>query len=420
MNLLNLSKQTIKKLLTLPVLLAISPSYAAVPAEVQSVFMNNSCLVCHGATNPSGGLSLADADTSDAQLVNIGASCDGGQMRVIPGEPEDSVLYNKITLANPGCGGPMPPNAPQISAGDITTIYDWIVSIGPAGEFGLLQMDSTSVTVDESMDSVSVTVVRLLGQQETISVDYSVATIANDSATSPDDFIAATGTLSFDPNEASKTIVVDLVNDTIFEGSEVFSVTLSSVSGGAVLGMNAQTKVTIVDDEFADEPGTFFFDRVNYSADEGETELSLTVLRSFGAAGQVTVDLNSVNGTALSGMDFDSIDLTLVFAEGERSMVVSINVIDDQEIEGDEVFNMVLSNPTEGAQIAATNTVPFSIIDNDTDGGDAGDAGDGGDGGDGGGEIIEGEEAPFEAAGSMFSLLFYLLLLAVFPLLYKR
>ncbi|MCW9015652.1 MAG: hypothetical protein OQJ89_01675, partial [Kangiellaceae bacterium] len=311
------SKLTISAFVLLSVLSIPRDVMADVPAEVQAVFVNNGCLNCHSGNNPSAGLSLDDAATSEIELVNVNSSLAGCNLqRVTPGEPANSTLYDKISQNNPQCGGVMPPGGPQISVADQNTIFDWIISIGPAAQFGLIEMQSVTASAQETDPEVTLTVMRQLGTQGQISVDYTVATVGTDTATSPDDYVADTGTLVFADGETSKTITVTLADDDVYEGAEVFSVTLSNVVNGAVLGGQAQTKVTILDNEISNEPGTFFFSRVNYSVAENASTYDVTILRSFGGAGQVTVNLDTIGGTATDATDYQTFNQTLTFAEG--------------------------------------------------------------------------------------------------------
>lgn len=390
-------------------LISLSPLSlnADVPDEVQAVFVNNGCLNCHSGANPSGGLSLDDAATSEMELVNINASCDGNQTLVIPGDPDNSVLYRKITMQNPGCGGVMPPGGNLISQADQNTIFDWIVSIGPAAQFGLIQLENIAVTVQETDADVTLVVNRQFGTQGTVTVDYAVATVGTNTATSPDDYIADAGTLTFADGVTQQTITVTLADDDVFEGTEEFSVTLSNIQNGAVLGSQVVTTVTIQDNEFDNQPGTFFFNRVNYSGNEGDATIDVTIVRSFGAAGIVTVDVGSADGSAVGGMDFNVVSETLQYQEGDRSAVFSIALLEDQEDEGNETFTLTLTNPGGGALLGNPQTVTVTIADNDGDtgGGDTGggDTGGGTGGGDTGGGDTGGDTEPpeeeFTAAG---------------------
>jgi len=392
---------------------------ADVPDEVQQIFDTN-CVECHSGNNPSGGLSYADAATSESQLVNMAANCDNNQTRVIPGDPDNSVLYRKISMANPGCGAAMPFGRAMISIADQAIIYNWIVSIGPAAQFGLVEMESNQSTVQETDGQLNIAVNRLLGTQGQISVDYVVSTLNNDSATSPDDYIADSGTLVFEDGEVVKNITVILSDDEIFEGSETFSVTLSNVTNGAVLGSLIQNRVNIVDNEFDNKPGTFLFGSLAYSVYESDESFEVTILRSFGAAGSVSVDLISSDGSAFSGIDYTLVNQTLIFAEGEKSQVVTIVLLDDQEEESTESFVLNISNPSNEALIGGVSQVTVSISDDDSDDSsddssedDEGNSDDS-TGGDTSVEPTEPEEAEYTAAGSLYLLPLMLLVLVFF------
>jgi len=347
--------------------------FAAVPDEVQAIFDVN-CRSCHNAGNQSGTLSLEDAQTSEDELVNMVANCsNNNELLVEPGEPDNSILYLKLQ-PNPNCGGVMPqPPAALLSAADLNIIFDWIVSIGPAAEFGLIQMEQTAVTVPETDTSVTLTVNREVGNMGAVTVDFVVSNLGADnaedetagSAEDPSDYVAATGTLTFANGETSQTIVVALTDDDVFEGTEVFSVTLSNAGGGAVLGGAVQTKVTITDNEFDNQPGTFFFERANYDVNEADGTLDITVNRSFGAAGQIMLDVNSADGSALSGGDYQTISSTLVFEEGIRNQTISITIVDDAIEEQGESFSLSLSQPSDGELLGGAQTTTVNIADDD-------------------------------------------------------
>lgn len=89
-------------------------------ADVQPVFTAN-CVGCHGRFG-NGGLDLR-AGQAWGNLVDQ-ASATYTQDRVVPGVPDQSLLYLKITGAA-GVGGEMPPGN-SLPAGEITTIRTWI------------------------------------------------------------------------------------------------------------------------------------------------------------------------------------------------------------------------------------------------------------------------------------------------------
>jgi len=395
-----------------------SASISAVPDEVQAVFAGNTCLNCHSGSSPDGNLSLDDADVSETSLIDVTANCSNNNAKLVePGDAPNSVLYQKLANQNINCGGVMPPSGNLISDSDLSIIFDWIVSIGSAGQSGLIEMQETSLLVQETDPNVTLTVIRQLGLQGQITVDFTVSSVGNDTAETPTDFVSQTGTLIIENNESSKDIVVVLVDDEEFEGDEVFSVTISNPTNGAVLGSNSQSKITITDNEIENLPGTFFFDRTSYSVNEDSVEAQITILRSFGTAGQVTVDLTSSNGSAIAGSDYQTVNQTLLFEDGERNKIIPISLIDDQNEEDSESFTLNLSNPTAGSLIGTTQPLSVTIIDNDATSGDGDGNGDDGGGTDAGTTPEPAVEAEYEAAGALFYLT---LLLLVLPFLRSK
>ena len=84
-----------------------------------------------------------------------------------------------------------------------------------------------------------------------VSVDYATS---DGTATAGADYEAATGTLTFAPGEASKSVTVHVTSDAAHEGDETLQLKLSNATGGASLGSPAGATVTIADDDAA--PGS--------------------------------------------------------------------------------------------------------------------------------------------------------------------
>lgn len=126
-----------------------------------------------------------------------------------------------------------------------------IVDDDPPGAAARVEFIGTSGSVNESATSVTLQVGRSGNTSIASSVDY--ATVAG--TASPADFTAATGTLSWEANDAStKLITITLTPDSTDESDESFTVSLRNASVGTELG-TASATVTIVDDDGA-SPGS--------------------------------------------------------------------------------------------------------------------------------------------------------------------
>ena len=94
-------------------------------------------------------------------------------------------------------------------------------------------------------------------------------------------------------------------------------------------------------------------------ANEGEDAIAFTVSLSRAAAGEVTVDYATRDGTAVAGEDYTATQGTLRFAAGQTEKTVPVPVLDDAIDEGSETFTLTLTN-ARGAAIGdgtATGTI---------------------------------------------------------------
>lgn len=90
-------------------------------ADVQPI-LDARCTVCHGPGG-EGGLDLR-APQSHGNLVDF-TSPNYGAKRVVPGDPDNSVLVDKIEGGG-RFGSRMPPIGTALSSADIATIRQWV------------------------------------------------------------------------------------------------------------------------------------------------------------------------------------------------------------------------------------------------------------------------------------------------------
>lgn len=70
--------------------------------------------------------------------------------------------------------------------------------------------------------------------------------------------------------------------------------------------------------------------------------LTVTVVRTGGSAGNLSVDYATANGTAIAGQDYTATSGTLNFANGETSKTFQIPILDDSTTELEETFTVGL------------------------------------------------------------------------------
>ncbi|MCM3870756.1 MAG: FG-GAP-like repeat-containing protein [Pyrinomonadaceae bacterium] len=112
-----------------------------------------------------------------------------------------------------------------------------------------LQFSATNYPVNEDPTSAVITVTRTGDSSNAVSVSYATS---DGSALQTSDYSNALGILTFASGETSKTFTVPISEDSFVEGTETATLTLSSPTGGAVLGSQSTATLTILDD--ATEP----------------------------------------------------------------------------------------------------------------------------------------------------------------------
>ena len=108
-----------------------------------------------------------------------------------------------------------------------------------------VHFDAASASVSEAAGSITVTVSRSGVTDGTASVQYATA----DGTAGPADYGAVSGTLTFRPGEASKTIDIPIINDQSHEADETFTIALSNPGLGTDTDAPATETVTILDDD---------------------------------------------------------------------------------------------------------------------------------------------------------------------------
>ncbi|GAA0846089.1 hypothetical protein GCM10008915_51720 [Bifidobacterium pullorum subsp. gallinarum] len=98
-----------------------------------------------------------------------------------------------------------------------------------------------------------------------------------------------------------------------------------------------------------------------YEAAENSASVTVSVYRAAGSYGQTKVSLRTIEGTAIAGTDYNSVDELLVFNEGETTKSYPISIIDRDGDQGDRTFFVELVNPTNGAVLGASARAEVTI-----------------------------------------------------------
>ena len=212
----------------------------------------------------------------------------------------------------------------------------------------------------ENAGSATIRVNRVGDPTGEISVNYTTSPAkTGGSAVDGIDYVAQSGTLTFQDGEVSKEIVIPIIDDTAEDGNKFVYIGLKKPTGASLGGISL-TRLDIIDDESnlvtvvpgdtdigesSNNPGTFIVSRTKASSE----------------ALQVTFALS---GTATEIQDFSSIPGTVTIAPNQSSAIVTITPRDDTTLEGTESVVLTL-NEEAGYGVGVPGSAQLNILDND-------------------------------------------------------
>lgn len=239
------------------------------------------------------------------------------------------------------------------------TIYG---TSAPTQRLRFAQHRSTAI---ENLGTAMIQVERLGDPVGTVSVDWAVSNASyNGNAVQDVDYTATPGTLTFAEGETVKEIPITLINNETEDGARSLYVVLKNPQG-AKLGGFALTKLDLIDDESS-----------LVTVAQGDIEMlesgnspntpnpgTFVVTRSKATNQPLTVNY-SIGGSATSEEDFEPLSGTVVILENETSAVVTINPLDDLDLEGLETVVLTIESG-DGYGVGVPASAQLNLIDND-------------------------------------------------------
>jgi parallel beta-helix repeat protein len=210
-----------------------------------------------------------------------------------------------------------------------------------------------SVSVTEG-GTATITVNRTAGNSGTAVVSYETA---NGTAIAGSNYLAASGNLTFSDGEATKTINIPIIDDSVYEGSKTFTVSLTTVTNGATIGSPRTTTVTITDNDPA--PSISIADARMNEGNSGTTNMPFVVTLTGATTVPATVQYQTVSNSASAGSDFQSVSGTLTFNPGETQKTINVPIFGDTIMEPDETFFVTLFSASNAtiSRSSATGTI---------------------------------------------------------------
>ncbi|KAJ3637075.1 hypothetical protein MTP99_000560 [Tenebrio molitor] len=208
--------------------------------------------------------------------------------------------------------------------------------------------EPSKYTVLESCGRFEVRVARTGDLDAALSVEYCTE---DGTAQAGSDYVPIRGNLHFGPGEKEKRLVLEVIDDDVFEPDEHFYVKLNATKPAGVLGSPTLATVIILDD---DHGGLFKFEEQNHELVESVGVYELKVVRCSGARGRVIVPYWTEDGTAKAAKEYETNEGQLVFENNESEKTIPLTIIEEDSYEKDVLFYVQLGEPQmSGDEVAS-------------------------------------------------------------------
>ncbi len=175
------------------------------------------------------------------------------------------------------------------------------------------------------------------------------------------------------PVNSSANVSLTINNNTNITGDVRATIGLSNPDGSTfklggeyiglspALGSQASAPLTILENNF--KPGVLGFSSPTFTVNQNAGTATITLSRTNGTDGIVSVNYATANGTATNGINYTATSGTLTFNQGVASRTFTIPIINNVTVAPDKTVKLLLSTVTGGAKLGQSNAV-LTIINN--------------------------------------------------------
>ena len=218
-----------------------------------------------------------------------------------------------------------------------------------------------SKTVSESDGDITVSLKINGGATQAIDVDWAL----DDDSADTDDYTDNSGTVHFDVGDTEKTITVNIKDDDIAEDEEKFKVNLTQDDTSDTHYVDGY--VTIKESDKLIIVGSIY-DSPEAREDQSPMKIYVRLKDpNEKAKNDIKINIQTSEDTATDGDDYNDIDKDLTIKAGDNNISTDVTIIDDDESEENEDFNIKLTCKDCGNVDINESEDTGSIIDNDVE-----------------------------------------------------
>ena len=215
---------------------------------------------------------------------------------------------------------------------------------------------------DRTTFTITATADRAVSGTQTVRV-----ALSGSSSASADDFDTSIPTkITIEDGATTGRISLVVKNDTLDEGAETATLTISDPSSGIALGDTTSVEANIAASDRSDSTPTVNLSIAPSSGSESDgTSFTITATADRPVSGTQTVNIALTDSATEN--DFDgNIPSTITITDEKTTGRIEVVVKDDILVEGEETATFTISNPSSGIVLGDTTSASATIEDNDT------------------------------------------------------
>ncbi|WBL14498.1 Calx-beta domain-containing protein [Sutcliffiella sp. NC1] len=245
--------------------------------------------------------------------------------------------------------------------GDGTLIENITVNVGIEneennGNAGQFQF-SSDIAITNDQKYANITISRVNGEKGEVSVLFNTV---SSTAEENEDYLPVEKIVEFKDGETKKVVQVPILNNKKLDGKKEVVLSLSSPTGGAILGERTVAILTIINNSIK-EYGSIEFSSLSYKDSDDKEFVNIIINRKNGLDGEVSVEFSTIDGTAKAGLDYESVNERITFLQGEESKTIKIPLLKNHISEGKRDIKLVLSKPLGGVMLGSYNTSTLTL-----------------------------------------------------------
>jgi hypothetical protein len=203
----------------------------------------------------------------------------------------------------------------------------------------------------------NVSITRQGATNDSCSVEF--MTVTNGTTGVPGtDYVPTNEIVSFNPGQMSALAQVLIISNSTLE--KTVGMVLTNASNSLLFAPTNAT-LTIINNVGA--PGEVYLASTNYTFNESSGNAVVTVLRTNGFSGTITVGFTTVPGTAVPNVNYQTTSNSISFNPTVTSQTISVPLLHNGPPEGPVNFSIDLTSVSGGATIIPPTNTTVNIID---------------------------------------------------------